>query len=357
MSFFIAPYTGSGRTTEDPFRPRTDQPYWAAIDLRRDVTRQEGRCLLWAPEREAGLTLLADGKDELLAATTRHLLGLQGARFNEAVANHLIYPTDGRKPLRRSSRRGAYRIGLGPGTFWEEKNNPGFILAALAAGQVTRRQALKYLIAIGAAVYLFRPRFAHATTLTENFNTADSATLGPTQTWAEDEGNINIVGNRAQLVTQPATARATANLATDDHYSQVKINSSLTNAGTQGVMCRKAASSTITHYLTDITYASTDQQRLFRCVTGTFTALATAVNVTANATTQYLIRIEADGSLIDASLDGVAKFTDVTDTNITGNLQAGIRAGNPGAATVQWDDWEAGDLAVILDQSQGVFLQ
>jgi hypothetical protein len=37
--------------------------------------------------------------------------------------------------------------------------------------------------------------------LTESFNKADADTLGPDQTWVEDTGDIDVVSNKARLVT------------------------------------------------------------------------------------------------------------------------------------------------------------
>lgn len=188
------------------------------------------------------------------------------------------------------------------------------------------------------------------TILTENFTTADADTLGPTQTWVEDVGDIDIVSNRARLITDPAVARATATLATDDHYVTAKLSATQgvnpdESSAQAGVIARKAASATQTYYLCDIDWSS-DVVRLFRCVTGTFTSLATNVATNFVGTTQYQVLLTVNNSALKTYVDGVAKHS-TTDSNITGNLQCGIRGDiSGGAPTVEWDDWEAGDVLV-----------
>ena len=55
-----------------------------------------------------------------------------------------------------------------------------------------------------------------------------------------------------------------------------------------------------------------------------------------------LLRGETDGSDLELFVEGDSKVT-TTDTNITGNLNAGIYSQGTNGS-FRWDNWEAGDL-------------
>jgi hypothetical protein len=192
------------------------------------------------------------------------------------------------------------------------------------------------------------------TTLLESFNTADSDTLGPTQTWVEDAGDFDVLSNKCRLVTNPAIARVSATLTTENQSVQVKVEVSAVGAGNasaEGLILRKAASATQTFYLYDA-FFQVGTVRLFRCVATAFTSLASDIATTLNATTQYTLRGVVAGSSLATFVDGTAKHR-VSDTNITGNLAVGIRgdyeAGHTN--TADFDDFEAADFAAVTHRA------
>ncbi len=186
-------------------------------------------------------------------------------------------------------------------------------------------------------------------TLTESFNTADSDTLGPDNTWVEDNGDFDIVSNKAEVITTPAIvfaeARIATSLSTDNHSVQAKVESTAAS-GAAGVMARKDASSTRTYYLGDCDFTA-NTTRLYRCVTGNFTSLAAGVATTFSTNTQYLVKLSCIGTTILTSLDGTAKHS-VSDTNITGNLQVGIRSDATGK---KFDELSAADIPAVTHRA------
>jgi hypothetical protein len=184
------------------------------------------------------------------------------------------------------------------------------------------------------------------TTLTESFNKADADTLGPDQTWVEDSGDTDVVSNKAEAITAIASAfvlaRISSSLATDNHFAQAKVESTAATESA-GIIARKIASATHTFYLFDAEFGS-NVVRLYRCVTniGDFTSLGADVATTLGTNTQYTLKLECSGSAISTSIDGVAKHS-VTDSNITGNLQVGIRCSSSGK---KWDDFIGEDIVL-----------
>jgi hypothetical protein len=183
------------------------------------------------------------------------------------------------------------------------------------------------------------------TTLTESFNTADSDTLGPDQTWVEESGDADVVSNKAVGTAHVVLARVSTNLASDNHYVQAIINNPTGVNVTYGVIARKVGSATQTYYLFDTSWLG-QTVRLYRCVAGAFTAVAAEVATTLSSATDYLMKFQCIGSNMLTSVDGAAKHT-ALDANIVGNLQGGIRGDGVGGVGTTWDTWEAADIASV----------
>ena len=179
------------------------------------------------------------------------------------------------------------------------------------------------------------------TTITESFNTADSDTLGPDLTWAEDSGDWDVLSNQAASPTAgDNVARAVSSLSSDDHSTQFDwIQGPNTTAKFLGVGARKIASGTLTYYLGLWRYINNDSE-VWRRVTGAHTQLGADLD-SARAEPTASIKISANGSTIELFIDGVSEGTR-TDTNITGNLQTAMIAGDDNCIV---DNFEAGDLA------------
>ena len=169
----------------------------------------------------------------------------------------------------------------------------------------------------------------HETTITEDWDCADSDSLNCDLTWTELQSDTDIVSNVAVSQAGSATtstARADSDLSTDDHYSQAILNrvgGSSGNGQDYGTIVRKDDTTTITFYHGRIgTTAAPDVLQLFKLVTGTSTQLGS--NVEQAASLPDTVKTQADGSTITFYFNDVEKFNE-TDTAITGNLRTGIR--------------------------------
>ncbi len=188
----------------------------------------------------------------------------------------------------------------------------------------------------------FAESLAPETTISDDFTGADQDitlhTPSPSDwgSWMKDGGDADIVSNQASLAASTAV-RANANLSTDDHSVEagwVSVASSWL-----GVMARKDASSTLTYYMCFWRSVDNDVE-LFRRVSGAFTQLGADLN-SSRAEPSTSIGISVDGSTIEGFVDGVSEGTR-TDTNITGNLQAGMTSSGAGVL----DDYVSVDLVV-----------
>lgn len=188
----------------------------------------------------------------------------------------------------------------------------------------------------------------HQTTITDTFNRTNADALGTssqgTWSWTEVVSDTDIVGNLAQFAPASSgaqiSARAEADLSSDDHYTQAIAHFGATNRA--GVATRFQSDAT-TFYAFWARAAASTTYRLIKIVTGTETSLQ-SVSTTA-AVTGSLLKFTTDGSDLNGLDDGASVIT-VTDTAITTNVRTGIMAQKPSAGSVEdVDDFEAGDLA------------
>lgn len=196
------------------------------------------------------------------------------------------------------------------------------------------------------------------TTYTDDFNRADSDTLGAqwTETGFGVSGNFRITSN---AMTQDADSntgycRWEQDLSSSDNYAQCAVTTLNTAAGgtiALGPACRFQSGDT-TMYVHMAVNSSTGSPnpcgRTQRVETGSVTTLDLR-----SAYSQSLpdtFRIEMDGSTLLSTIDGVTAYT-TTDTNITTGLRGGFRgfvnnSNNTGDVVV--DDFETGDLAAAV---------
>ena len=122
MPYYLAPYIGAG-TEEDPFRPLgSDQPGWAAIDLRPDASTLSGlnMCLLFLPnaDPDAQLRQLSDAVEEVVTTGTRDAINtrlgstITTGKLSDVIADLLINPPANRWKALQASR-GKFEIWLG----------------------------------------------------------------------------------------------------------------------------------------------------------------------------------------------------------------------------------------------------
>lgn len=323
MPYYLAPYIGAGTTTSDPFRPRSDDPTAAAIDLRPDSSRLDGgglnACLLWlfTPSSDPNLILVAESEQEVLKPPglkrLKDRLGvtsLVATRWDQIVLELLMTPPANRwKALRPSRVNKRYEVWLGPGS-------------PLATAPV---------IAGGAAI-------------SENWNCADSTVIDCQLTWTEgvgETGNVSIVSNEVRNTTTTAnSSRAQSDLATDDHFVQASVKYVSTVSGAIGI-CARFKVDAQTYYLFDV--SAGNQTRLFKVVAGVFTELGTRGTISLAADTFGTLRGDCDGSTIQLRFNSTL-YQNVTDTGIVDNLRCGIRVHRTDGGANALDTWSAEDL-------------
>lgn len=181
------------------------------------------------------------------------------------------------------------------------------------------------------------------TTITENFNTADSTTLGPNLSWTEyKEGSVSdrfqVVSNQCFTTHLDAdnasSARADSDLSSVDHYAQVTLV--VLGSGSFNKQAGPAArfsSSAQTHYHVRVLQIN-DNCQLCKVVAGTLSTISGGTVITVGA---FPVKITCDGSSIRSQYNGVDQET-VSDTSIT----TGTRCGLFGYASAS----EAGDTIV-----------
>lgn len=180
------------------------------------------------------------------------------------------------------------------------------------------------------------------TTISDNFTRADSNTsLGSSSegwSWSvTGTGVWGITSNQAYNVSSTGNtgARADIDLASANHYAQIKINTVDNNPGP----CTRYSANANTFYAF-IWRPSSTQWQLFKNVAGSFTQLGTGGSSFGSG----LAKLISNGSSHTGYVDGVLNMASVTDTSITGNLRTGMM-GNRGAGGNIYDNFIAGDVA------------
>ena len=173
-----------------------------------------------------------------------------------------------------------------------------------------------------------------ATTITDDFNRADGE-LGAN--WTDDNGDADILSNQWDVTTGEAMSRYSGtSLSTDDHRAQADFAD---GGQYEGPVIRKVASGTLTFYTSIIRVNKTDLE-IFKRIAGSYTELQSDV-VDAQVVNDE-IKIDADGSTIRHFFKGVQAGSDLTNSDVTGNLQVGLVA----LGTIAFaDNFEAADLA------------
>ena len=180
----------------------------------------------------------------------------------------------------------------------------------------------------------------HGTTVTDNFTRANES-LDASANWAEVSGDINVVANEvAWVATNNASARYEVDLASSDHYGELRgVSVPNSNSSRYGVGLARFSSSANTYY-GYLTRNSGSNSAIYKRVTGTHTNLQFLAAHSSAGTT----RTEANGSTITGFFDSTDDGN-VTDTAITGNVRAGLAIRSNGDSG---DDFEAADLAAAV---------
>jgi len=327
VPYYLAPYIGKG-TMLEPFQPLgSDQPGWAAIDLRPDGGATLGGnglnlCFLYLPQPNTDTKLIKIGENKLdtigsllkqIIISKLNLIELNYNQFNEIVASVMINPPiNGWKALRPT--KNMYELYLGE-KIWE------------------------------------MPVIKGGASFSENWNCADSASLTCNLTWTEILGTVwGIVTNRARAsgITN-AVARADSDVSTDDHeVSATLVTKTYVTSGIiiALVLARKDSTTTRTYYTFDFRQYSTTNEfhRLTKIIAGNDTQLGT--DALDDYSANEIIKVKCDGSSIGGFINGVSKVGPITDTAIVGNFRGGIQYyGDTNAGhLVEFDDWNIADL-------------
>lgn len=196
------------------------------------------------------------------------------------------------------------------------------------------------------------------TTRTESFNTADSTTLGPDQSWTEVSGSWEVHSNQAGLNetsnTNFRSARCGGDIGSTDMYAQcvvaaMPVLGSINAAGP----CVRFADAANTYYCAEYLSGSTSSTfivRIAKVVTGTRTQLGSGVTVTFNA--GDVVKLTCAGSTLTTYLNGTQQ-EQITDTSITTGTKAGLELRNRSATAfaVLVDNFEAGVFAALVTGS------
>jgi hypothetical protein len=315
VPYYLAPYVGSG-TYADPYQPAViDQPGWAAIDLRPNAASAG---LLYLPNASADPRLVLIGVDPFNLVTTQVATTL-GAKLGVTIQTPLTLdtlfqvllaapPNGGWKPLRRGFD-GLLKINLGPYRF--------------ASGTIA----------------------GGATIATDNFNRADSASLGGNWTEISYNGTTPwaIASNQASGSTSAGTVPISYySNATfpDDQYGQMVLKT-IADAKGAGPIVRASGTdqNSMTFYFAE--YGAVEG-RYFAVVSGGFTLLGNGAPAGA---ANDLIYLSAVGSTIVVKRNATQDFT-TTDTTVTTGppgMWAQNQTGAAGLSAV--DDWEGGDFS------------
>jgi len=212
--------------------------------------------------------------------------------------------------------------------------------------RVLGSQALKYGVDHEAAGRLFVPDdlppgrpLKPETTITESFDKANSDTLGPDLTWAEVDGDTDVVSNEASFESAGgsavAAARAEHDLSSDDHYAQIDLtNSASSNGG--GAAVRFDPSALIFY----MCWAVDGGTYLLYKYSAGFTQLDTT-GITISTPEAY--KMEIDGSSLKGYQAGVERVS-ATDSSLTGDVRTGIIGQPP----INVDDFIAADLTATV---------
>lgn len=187
------------------------------------------------------------------------------------------------------------------------------------------------------------------TAVSDNFNRADSSSLGAS--WTEVVGDWAIVSNKVQCNDDDGGTgyylRYETDVGSSDMFAQGVTTSTQADSGSNtGLAVRMRAAANTSYQMT--TRHAGDTIGVWRIVAGAesqqnWQTEAQAISVTINS--GDTIRVEAVGSLIRGKVSGALAGICV-DTNITDGQRAGLNGyNNVGTDVVELDDFAGGALA------------
>lgn len=188
-----------------------------------------------------------------------------------------------------------------------------------------------------------------ASSAADNFNRANETPLAGNWTLVTNsQATFNLTSNEI-LSTATGTTRGTsyrwnADTFGDNQYSQCSANTLGTDTDWSAIA--RVSASAYTFYMAS---AYAPNERLFKCVAGSFTALVSIT--TDNVAVGDVVRVECEGTTIRWVLNGVSKGS-ATDS--------AIASGSPGIfiwqSSARLDNWAGGDLATAHGKVNQAFL-
>jgi hypothetical protein len=176
------------------------------------------------------------------------------------------------------------------------------------------------------------------TTLVDNFDRADSGTLGTASGGFSWTANGMVVSSNQAIGSGGVVEQAQSDLATADH----EVQADDIFGSNWGLTARHADASNF--YLLQ---TQSNAVELWKCVASNFTQLANTTGLTISS--GDTIKLSVNGTGLTGYQNGVSRAT-ATDSAISGNLRCGMRAG--GSNT--YDNWQAADIAVAPAVLQSV---
>ena len=165
-------------------------------------------------------------------------------------------------------------------------------------------------------------------------------------TYTGSSGVLNMTVNASVF---PGALRHDTALSSDEHYAEiVQVTRPAFNRRFFGPATR-FQSDAETFYLGQVR-EDNNQRAIFKVIASSETVLAT--DTTASSWPQT-IRLISDGADLHTLKVDTVEVTSVTDTSITGNLQAGIASHSSWSDHGDGDDFEAADLAAPGARPQG----
>lgn len=246
----------------------------------------------------------------------------------------------------------------------------------IAAG---KNHYLKFLDALGEKYNVSKPQdefipndlpkespLTHSTVITDNFNRADSDSLGSSSegwSWTADETyiDLDIASNRlAVIAVDPnynyGSGRAESDLSGTDQYAQLSITGYSTTTSTNtsyhagGGPAVRYASAASTFYCGMYMDTNSDTYKIYKCVTGTYTSLAS--EAATFPATPFTAKITANGTSIDFLISD-SSVASVTDSSISTGTRTGFAYyKGKWSGTDTADDFEAGDLGTTPSVSE-----
>lgn len=177
----------------------------------------------------------------------------------------------------------------------------------------------------------------------DDFNRANES-LDASADWTERDGNYQIVSNYAELTGSGGTNRcahiASSHVTTADYSVTSNLDKGTAILyGYHGICGRRVDYSTADSDMYVMIYSPSDDLKLYKRISGSWTQLDT-YSVTLTNNTSYKFELKMNGTTIEGYLDDVLRLS-ATDSSLTASGDAGIQNGTDSSADAgrRWNDF------------------